>query len=131
MDEPIERTSLLLKIDDKLHVSYIPLVKYGNGIRMACGEKKNEIMESFFKRSKNIQKENFVAEEYARFAEEKVTGYMLACSGYYDSFWKRLLNRFSGYRLTKFFARNKKKLALRNYIECEAHRELWLKGLQP
>jgi hypothetical protein len=102
-DGPTEQTSLLVQIDNLMNVSYIPLVKYGKGVRLALNEEKEKIMSEFYDRSALIKKDGFIEGEYGKFAKKMLNGYLLACSGFYHSFWKRLLNKITGYRLTSFF----------------------------
>ena len=71
--------------------------------------------------------------KYSKFAKNKMNGYLLTCSGYGHKLALRLLNKFCRYKLTAFVVDSFKKkelLALRNYIECEAHRELFVEGLK-
>ena len=46
----------------------------------------------------------------------------------------KVINKLSGHKLVKIILGKKfnkqKKLAIKNYIKCEAHRELLLKGLE-
>jgi poly-gamma-glutamate synthesis protein (capsule biosynthesis protein) len=133
-DGPTAQTSLLVKIDDNLKISYVPLEKYVNGVRLASGESAEKIMNEFYNRGENIKREGFVDAEYNKFAKQNIIGYLLTCSGYYHSPLKRIVNRLCKYGLTSFFAKNafsKNDLtAIRNFIECESHRELWIQGLK-
>ena len=132
---PETETSLLIKLNDNFEIEYVPLEKYGCGVRLACDESARQILSNFMKRSEQIQHPGFVDDEYEVYAKKMLMKkYLLACSGYYHKTWMRLLNRFTGYRLTEFFVKRsftqKELLALRNFIECEAHRELFLTGLK-
>jgi poly-gamma-glutamate synthesis protein (capsule biosynthesis protein) len=73
-----------------------------------------------------------VAENYARFAESMLNGYLTGLGGK-ESFFFRALNKILGNRLRRWKQAKrytkKQRLALRNIIECEAHRELLLEGL--
>ena len=129
---PYSETSLLIKLNDDFSVEYIPLSREKNGVRLAMGVEANAILSAFEKRSEQIKEKNFVTDEYRKFAKKMLDGYMLFCSGYYHKTWLRILNRFCGHHLAgKITNRysSKEILALRNYIECEAHRELWTEGL--
>jgi len=133
-DEPIERTSLLIKIDELLNVSYIPLVKCGNGVRMAEGDNAKSILMDFYCRSEQIKQDSFVESGYRKFAEERIKGYLLNFSGYGHKLHLRILNRLTRGRFTNYYVKRIYKkndiLLLQNYIECEAHRELLLEGLK-
>ena len=132
-DGPTEQTSLLVKVGDDFKVEYIPLEKIGHGVRLAKNECAKEILTDFYLRSEQIKKNGFVENEYAKFAKNMLKGYLLTCSGYRHSFLLRALNKLCRYKLTDFLINRYNKhelLAIRNYIECEAHRELWLEGLK-
>ena len=129
----LAHTSLLVKLNDDFTIKYIPLVKVEKGVRLAEGKKADEILSGFRKRSEQILEDGFVANEYNKFATTKLNSYMLHCSGYYHKFLPRLINKIIGYRLSNYFGigmyKIKDLISLRNFIECEAHRELWLAGL--
>lgn len=126
-------TSLLLMIDSGFRVTEIPLVKAGNGVRLAEGEEGKSILAGYMERTAQIEDEAFVEQEYSRFAEKARVNYLAAFSGR-ESMLFKALNRLSGNWLRS--GRTKRKfgkrqlLALRNYIECEAHRELVLCGVK-
>ncbi len=125
--------SLLVKINDDFSIEYIPLVKVEKGIRHATGEDAERIMSEFNIRSEQVKQKGFVKKEYQKFADKMISDYMLTCFGYKHKIIHRVLNKLSGGHLSKFFANSFKKdeiLAIRNFIECEAHRELWLEGLK-
>lgn len=86
-------------------------------------------MELFYKRSKNILTENYIEERYREFAQKNIENYLRYFSGF-----NKWISRIDRYLLKDFLVKrkyNKKKLlALQNYIECEAHRELILAGLK-
>lgn len=132
-DGPTEQISLLIKIDDDFNVGYIPLEKYGRGVRLAKGEVAEKILLDFNQRSKLIKNHDFVEKEYSKFAKIMLNDFLLIGSGYGHKYVLRLLNKLCGYKLTDFFAKRFKKnelLAIQNFIECEAHREVFLEGLK-
>ena len=127
------QTSLLVSVGDNFQIDYIPLVKRGNGVRLAEGDKAQEILDGFRQRSEEIKQEGFVEAEYKKFAASYVNNYLFAFSGARRSFAFRVINKLSGYRYAKWRMRRKYKkhtlLAMRNFVECEAHRELLLSGI--
>lgn len=133
-DGSTEQTSLLLKITDSFDIEYIPLEKFGNGVRLARGDSARNIIEEFYERSRKIRECGFIETAYTEFAKENLKAYILASSGYSHKFFKRVLNRLFGSRLTKWFAKKAytqhELLVIQNYIDCEAHRELFLTGLK-
>lgn len=125
------QTSLLVQIADGFEISYIPLRKQENTVRLAAGEDADTILSEFYSRSEEIKTPRAVAENYARFAESMLNGYLTGLGGK-ESFFFRALNKILGNRLRRWKQAkrySKKSLVLRNIIECEAHRELLLEGL--
>jgi len=127
------KTSLLVQLDDKFEISFIPLVKQGNVVRLVQGKDADTILEAFEKRSKQIEQDGFVAERYNEFAKSMLGEYLFGVSGLTKTFLLRVINKFSGYRFIKWYIKKKyssdKCVVVCNYIECEAHRELFINGL--
>lgn len=126
-------TSLLLSVSEEGKIDYIPLQKNGIGIRLATENESNRILTEFRERSDSILNEEFVQQQYIEFANANIDYYMLFLTGLRENLFFRLVNKLSGYRLQKEIAKRHRyiiKTGLRNYIECEAHRELILKGLE-
>ena len=133
-NKPVEQTSLLVEINNDMEISFIPLIKYGNGVRLADEVDSKKIMNDFFDRSEQIKDKEFIEAKYTEFAKERLNVYLLTCAGYGHKIWQRILNRLFGYKLSNFFAKRFYKqnelLSIQNFIECEAHRELWIEGLK-
>lgn len=131
-NDPLEEHSLLIKIEDDFSIDYLPLVKIANGVRLATGKDSKKIIDAFKNRSAQIKEEGFVEKEYAKLASFMLQNYLLICSGFRHRKICRILNRLThGWvirKLTSAYSKDEL-LALRNFIECEAHRELWIKGL--
>lgn len=128
------QTSMLVLVDDCGEVSYTPLRKHDNVVRLANGSDADEIINAFFQRSEEIKQEGFIDEKYREFASSMLNQYLFAFSGIKRTFFYKVFDKLSGHRMTQWILSRKyikeKKLALKNYIECEAHRELFLKGLK-
>lgn len=125
------KTSLIIKVchDDGLRIEYIPIIKVNNGVRLAEGQVAQDILTAFYKRSSDILQTGFIEEQYRELAKENLQFYLKKLFGFGKWFnWidKRLLNSM----LLKRKHNNKQILAIRNFIECEAHRELLLTGLR-
>ena len=130
---PLVQTSLLIKLKEDFSLDFLPLVKVNNGVCLAEGECSEKILSAFHERGKQIKKEGFVENQYNKFAQKMLKEYMLTCFGYNHKLFCRFVNKLSGYRLSNFFTNSYKRselLAIRNFIECEAHRELWIEGLK-
>ena len=130
---PTSQMSLLVKIDKNFNVEYIPLEKHGCGVRLAKDDVAKRILSGFYQRSEQIKNAEFIEIEYSKFAKKMVNAYLLTCSGYGHKLLIRVLNKLSRYKITSFIiGRFKKKelLAIRNFVECESHRELFVRGLK-
>lgn len=128
-DNEFWQTSLLIKIHNGFQLEYIPIVKCNNGVRIASKEISLEILKEFHQRSQDILNTEFVEETYQKFAQKNRMTYLRSFSGLGK--WtlridRILLNNF----LIKRLYTKKRLLALQNFIECEAHRELVLAGLK-
>lgn len=119
------------KITQDIKIEYIPLQKYSHTVRLAQND---TILRGFFSRSKEIQQNGFVQMEYEHFAKTMIPNYKNAFGGRFrQSFLFRALNKVSSHKLAErlngFSYNNHMSLILENFIGCEAHRELLLKGL--
>lgn len=129
------QTGILVELDSDLNVSYIPIEKEKNKVRLAEGRRATAILEGFNGRSEEIKNPQAVADRYDELAESKYYDYLAALSGIkkFNIFF-RVANKLSGGKLLrKYYDKrysNKSLLTIRNIIECEAHRELILKALE-
>ena len=108
-------------------INYIPLMKDGKGIKKAVADEAKEILDNFNKRSEEIKNDEFVEAAYKAFAETMIKNYYNII--YKPNIFVRVLKKFFKIDLTKKPSL-KQNLKLINIIECEAHRELILKGLK-
>lgn len=130
-DNEFWNTGLLIKlnISSKVEIEYIPIVKSKVGVRLATGQVSEEILLEFNKRSEKILQDNFIEKKYQEFAQENIVSYLRNLAGFGK--WMSRIDRklFNGMLLKRKY--NKEQLlAIQNYIECEAHRELMLEGLK-
>lgn len=128
------QTGLLIGLNDHFEVSYIPLVKRKEAVRLAEGDEAEQILTAFSERSKKILADGFIEQSYAALAEQMLPTYLMRISASHPGIVLRMCNKLSGYRLIPRLLRRKyaksKKLAIENSIACEAHRELFLQGLR-
>lgn len=131
-DDECWQTSLLVKLNDDFTVSYLPIVKTENGVRLADIKKNNEIMEGFFTRSKEITIPGEIKKIYSKFADSFLEFYLKAFLGR-RSFIFRILNKLSKGEYMRRYLQNTysayDKVKIANYIDCEAHRELFSQAL--
>ncbi|MGG1486478.1 CapA family protein [Peribacillus castrilensis] len=130
-DNEFWNSSLLIKayFNKGIKIDYIPIVKKGNGVELATGQKSKDILSEFKHRSKEILQDEFIEKKYQEFANQNIQSYLRMFSGFgkwLSRIDRRLLN---GILLKKRYDRNQL-LVIQNYIECEAHRELVLKGIK-
>ena len=133
-DNEFWQTGLLVALDADFNVSYLPLTKDGNKVKLAHSEAAEEILAGFKARSREITVDGVVEAKYAEFAEKMKNNYLLHFSGGRRGLFWRAVNKLSRGRLVAWSIKRKYKtkqlLALQNFVECEAHRELLLKGLK-
>lgn len=127
------QTSILINIDDDFKISYIPIKKKNETVRIANENDARDILDSFTQRSEEIKRKGFVEERYSEFAYSMLDGYLLGLSGCGKSIVFRILNKLTGrrygnWRLKRKF-RKKQLLVAQNILECEAHRELLSQGI--
>ena len=70
-------SGLLVQIDDDFSVSYIPIVKKKETVRLASNTEKNIILNGFYERSNAILEKDRVQSEYDKFANEMLFTYIL------------------------------------------------------
>jgi len=130
-DNEFWNTSILiqLNIDNGLQVDYIPIVKEEYGIRLATGPIAEDILADFEGRSQDLLIEGFVEEKYKKFAREQIDSYLRSFSGF-GKWMSRIDRKLLKGSLVRRKYSKKQKLAMQNYIECEAHRELILTALK-
>lgn len=127
-------TGLLISVDDGFGVDYIPVCKSGSGVRLAKGAEKDAVLDGFFKRSEEITRDGFVEKSYNDFADRSLERYLLSFDARKKTFFFKVMNRLTGRRWQSFLLNRKYKkndlLKIQNYVECEAHRELMLRGIK-
>ena len=126
-------TGLLVKVDDSGDISYIPLEQYNESIRLAKRREASEILAGFESRSNEIMQPGFVEENYSKYSNDIITSYIVDFLGLQNNILFRVINKITGQKLRKCLlkrTRKKRGLMIRSYIECEAHRELILQGLE-
>lgn len=118
------KTSLLIELTftTNMKVSYIPIIKNNNTIRIADEKKSKEIIDSFYKRSEEIKKKNFVENNWRKYCsslEADYLGHLIGLNRYLAKINEIFKNIFLNIYLDK-----NKKLKILNLIECEAHKEI-------
>ncbi len=113
-----------LNLEDEASIEYIPIEKKDGIIGISQDE---NILKNFNLRSEDIKNDGFIEAEYKKFADKMYGGYLERICGV--SLLFRIVNKLCGHRLKKKIS-EEKKLVIKNVIQCEAHRELFLRGLE-
>ncbi len=125
-------TSLLVSVNDKFTVSFIPLVKYDNCVRLADKTQAIDILADFKKRSECIKNKDYVERKYNDFVSAMKLNYFYSLSSrclLFKIMNKLKMKKIISYML-KYKFNDRYSLMLKNYIECESHRELLIKCLE-
>lgn len=130
------QTSLLieLSVEDDVMLTYHPLKKRDNTVCLACGEEAEVILSAFYDRSVEIQEKGVLNRKYQDFSKEMLWSYLGAFHGKRTrKLWFRIINKLSGHRFAKWYLNKQYDkqalLKMQNYVECEAHREVFLDGI--
>ena len=130
-DNEFWNSGLIIRIyfNKNIKIEYVPIFKEGPGIRMAKKNKSKDILSKFYNRSKEILLDGFIEEQYRLFAKKNIDNYLRFFSGYNK--WLSRIDRYilKGFLINHIYSKEKL-LAIQNYIECEAHRELILFGIK-
>lgn len=126
-------TSLLIKINYDFSIDYLSLEKRQEKVRLARGDKAKEIIDGFNSRSEEIKKDGFIEKNYKEYANSMIKDYLFNLCGIKRTFVFKMINKISGQRYSNWVIKrkyNKKhRLAVINYLQCEAHNELLSEGL--
>ena len=131
-DNEYWQTSLLVKINDDFSITYLPLIKAQNEVRLADAEHGKRILASFMLRSNEIGQEGFIEKKYKEFADTFLEFYLSALSGK-RSICFHILNKLTKGLYMKRYINitydQMRKVRIANYIDCEAHKELLSQAL--
>ncbi len=121
-------SALLVELDiskQEMKVKYIPIEKHDGLIKIS--ENPN-ILDEFWDRKEKIKSPKFINAQYEKFANEYINQYLAIVSK--PTILKRIMNKISKKRYYLKRYNKKNLLKILNIIECEAHRELFIKGLK-
>lgn len=132
-DNEFWENGVLVKVNEKFKVSYIPVMKKKHTVRMADDMTRRKVLNGISKRSEEILEDGFIENQLKEFAILKVGAYLGMFGGVEPTVF-RVLNKLLGNRLrecrVKRKYRKQQRLMIKNYIECEAHREVIISGLE-
>ena len=128
------QTSVLVSVNvAEKQIEYVPIQKKGKGIKLAVGESASKILAEMQHRSEEIIQDGFIEKRYDAFAMQMRELYLKTGDYIATSFVFRVINKISGHKLMPWYINKKLKKNrqfLINFIECEAHRELYIKGMK-
>ena len=125
------KDSLLIRVEatkDSFVICELPIRMSDNGTRLATDAEAAETLAGYKKRSEEIKDAHFVISNYKAFADTHVKRYLREFLG--RSFIIRAINALFGRKLMQFILGPTSYLAIQNYLECEAHHELFLRGIK-
>lgn len=128
------QTSVLVSVDTNTKkIEYIPIRKNGKGVRLAVENDATKILTEMMQRSEEIKKEDFVEKKYRAFAFQIRELYLKTGDPIATSFAFRVVNKLLRHKLMPWYLDRKLKKNrqfLINFVECEAHREVYMKGIK-
>ena len=125
------KDSLLINVEvtkDSFIVSEVPIRSTEMGTRLATESEADETLTAYKQRSEHIRDTHFVVQAYKDFADTHVKRYLREFVG--RSFTIRAINALFGRKLMQLLLGKTSYLAIQNYLECEAHHELFLRGIK-
>lgn len=129
---PLSTESVLVELvieEEKQRLRFYPIKRREDAtLYLAKDKEAQTILSGLEERSRFIKEDGFIEKNYSEFAKQMLSSYLLNLSPFGK--WFSRIDRyiFKG-RLIKNLYKKRKLLILRNMIECEAHREVILKGL--
>lgn len=128
------QTSLLVRIGDDFGISYIPLKKNGNGVRLAGIQESKEIMAAFQRRSIECLDSDIMKAKFEEVVHQSICAYLLDLCGMDRTLFLRVINKLSNNRFYDWYIKKRYTLQKRknviNHTECETHNEILLYGLK-
>ena len=120
----IRNNSLLINVSfssNSFNINYIPIQK--NNIFFDIS-KDDTIINGFNQRSENIKNKDFVTENYNRFTKNLIFQYLCIINppNIIRKIYNKIFKKSSNFKIEDY-------LKIKNIIECEAHREAFINGL--
>lgn len=129
------QTGLLInaEISDtkEINIDYLPIIKDKHRIHYGSGVVGEAVLKSFAERSREISEPGFIKKNYIEFSEETLSDFILSC-GYagVTGLFLRIMRKAFGKNIILKLSSEKRILRLLNYLQCEAHHELFVTGLK-
>lgn len=126
-DDEFWNNGLLVELDinkESYSVEYILLEKSSGLFKISSDA---SVLKDFYERSKNIESNEFVSKKYDEFSDKLIDDY-IAKIEYHNIFDKLFYKIFKKYPKRKY--NDSFYLNLLNTVRCEAHREVFIRGLE-
>ena len=130
-DMDLTTSMLLINVSieaNRLLVKEIPMILESGCIKIPSNGMCEKLRQEYIQRGNEIKQNGFVEEEYSKFANNMLKSY-LNWFVVGNNLLFRIINRLLNRKMVQYLMNEKRYLAFRNYIECEAHRELLLQGI--
>lgn len=122
----MRNTGLLVMADTiDRKIEFLPIIKCSAGVRLAEGKDKEEILAGFLKRSEEIIEKDFLEKKYDEFSDSMIIYYEKMAMG----IWGRGIAKLAP-EILKHMRMPKEALFMLNALQCEAHRDLYKRGLE-
>jgi len=130
LDNEYWNNSIIVKatFGEKMSVDFVPICKKGNGVALPTSTMKEAILEAFYERSRKISLSGFVETEYEKYCIYNGLFYLSTFAGF-GKILRKIDQLLNGAITRQVYSLNKLN-QLQNHIECESHRELFLKYLR-
>ncbi len=128
------KTGLIVNVsfsESSYSIQYFPIEKKDEKVRLASLEKKQEILDQFEKRGKEVNDKAALEKHWTNFCLNNIDAYSLdGVYGIYNKYVRALDKRF-GHRVARWLLRNRyHNTLLLNFIRCESIREAMLTVLE-
>jgi poly-gamma-glutamate synthesis protein (capsule biosynthesis protein) len=130
------KSSLIIQIDldrSKKNVNYIPIGQSQHGVRKLNEAESQKVLNEFLNRSNETLDDDIIEQKYYEFAEKSFPMYVATFDKRYSGILYKIARKIVGSeRIDRIINRRfdkKTSLKWENYITCEAHRELFLRGI--
>ena len=111
-------------------IDYFVHNRYNNCVRLADSGKANSILDDFFNRSKHLDNQDFVKNQYKKFSDSQICTVLRKFDLLSNTFLFRAFNKISKGKFGRFYFKRlylkRKSYDLQNILECEAWYEMAL-----
>ena len=124
------KTSILISVilSEDYKIEFIPICKNGNSVVLANEADKEKILNELKERSTRVYDQKYIEEQYKTFAMKNRDYYLRQIAGL-PKILRGIDKVICRGKLVNTLFSKKRIMCIRNIIECEAHRELFLNSI--